>query len=155
MSARRLPALALAFVLLATLAPLALAQPGRPGQPFQPRQPAPVGPIGPNRPSSGSDADAAAGCAACGVFGVFGIVMLVLIVGSTVVWVLVAIWAARDASARGMDNSALWVVLILFTGLIGLIIYLVTRPQGELVLCQECGSKRLRESRRCPHCRAA
>ena len=154
MSARRIPALALAFVLLVTLSPLALAQPGRPGQPFQPRQPGPVGPFGPNRPSSSPNSDAA-GCAACGVFGVFGIVMLILIVGSTVVWVLVAIWAARDASARGMDNSALWVVLILFTGLIGLIIYLVSRPQGELVLCEECGNKRLRESRRCPHCRAA
>jgi hypothetical protein len=155
MSARRIPVLALAIMLLVSLAPLALAQPGRPGQPFQPRQPGPVGPFGPNRPSSQGDAEAAAGCAGCAAFGVFGVFMLVLVVGSTVVWILVAIWAARDASARGMDNSALWVVLILFTGLIGLIIYLVTRPQGELVLCEECGSKRLRESRRCPHCRAA
>jgi hypothetical protein len=154
MSARRLPILVLTFVLLATLAPLALAQPGRPGQPFQPRQPGPGGPIGPSRPSSSPNTDAA-GCAACGVAGVFGVLMIIIAVASTVVWVLVAIWAAKDAKARGMDNSALWVVLILFTGLIGLIIYLVTRPSGELVLCEECGSKRLRESRRCPHCRAA
>lgn len=152
MSARRIPTLALAFVLLLTLSPLALAQAGRPGQPFPPRQPGPVGPIGPNGPSSQNNADAMAGCAACGAFGV---IMLVVVGGSMVVWILVAIWAAKDAKARGLDNSALWVVLILFTGLIGLIIYLVTRPSGELVLCEECGSKRLSESRRCPHCRAA
>jgi hypothetical protein len=152
MSARRMPALALAFVFLVTLSPLALAQPGRPGQPFQPRQPGPVGPMGPNSPSSQSNADAMAGCAACGAFG---FIVLIIGGGSMVVWILVAIWAAKDATARGMDNGALWVVLILFTGLIGLIIYLVTRPPGELVLCEECGSKRLRESRRCPHCRAA
>ncbi len=97
-------------------------------------------------------ANDAAGCAACGVFGV---IMLVIGVGATIFWVFVAVWAAKDAKSRGMDNGALWVVLILFTGVIGLIIYIVSRPQGDLYSCEDCGKKRLRESRRCPHCRAA
>ncbi len=151
MSARRIPALALAFVLLVTLSPLALAQPGRPGQPFPPGRPSGQ----PNQPIGPSDAQKAGAAACGGVALFFAILMIGVSIVATVIWVFVAIWAAKDAKARGMDNSALWIVLILFTGLIGLIIYLVSRPSGELVLCEECGSKRLRESRRCPHCRAA
>ena len=83
------------------------------------------------------------------------IISLVVSVAAMVAWIFVAIWASKDAKSRGMDNSGMWVVLILFTGMIGLIIYIVSRPPGDLKTCRECGNKRLRESRRCPHCRAA
>ena len=34
-----------------------------------------------------------------------------------------------DAKKRGMDNAALWAILTFFTGLIGLIIYLLVRKK--------------------------
>jgi hypothetical protein len=147
------PTLRLLLVLLTlmTLSPLASAQPGRrPGAPFSPNRPGQ--PYQSGQPSGGSDV---AGCAACGVSAVFLIVALAISVVAMVVWIFIAIWAYKDATARGMDNGCLWLVLILFTGLIGLIIYLVSRPSGELKICRECGKKRLREARRCPHCRFA
>lgn len=62
------------------------------------------------------------------------------------------VWVARDAKARGMDSSVLWMLLVMFTGLVGLIIYLFARPQGNIITCQYCGNKRLQASIRCPHC---
>jgi hypothetical protein len=145
--------LALVLLVLLTLCPLVLAQPGRPGQPFPPNRPGQPGPI---RPGGPSDADTAAGCAACGSAFLFIIIASVVIsVLTTIAWVFVLIWVAKDARSRGMDNGAMWVILVLFTGVIGLIIYIVSRTQGELKTCRECGNKRLRASRRCPHCRAA
>lgn len=150
MPTRSLLRLTLVLLALMMLNPLALAQPRRPGDPFGPNRPGQ--PYQPGRTSSG---DEAAGCAACGVSAVILIVALGISIAAMVAWIFVAVWASKDAKSRGMDNSGMWVVLIMFTGMIGLIIYLVSRPQGDLKTCRECGNKRLRESRRCPHCRAA
>jgi hypothetical protein len=145
------------FVLLflSITCPLALAQPGRPGRPGQPGQPFQPGqPIRPGQQGP-SDADAAAAATACGGCGIAIVVIAVLVsLVTTVIWVFVLIWVAKDAKSRNVDNPALWVILVFFLGVIGLVIYVVARPQGELVRCRDCGNKRLRESRRCPHCRA-
>ena len=154
MSAHSLSRLALVLLALLTLCPLILAQPRQPGQPFPPNRPGQPGPIRPGQTPGGPN-DATAGCAACGGALVFILIIGVVSIAATVAWVFVAIWVSKDASSRGMDNGAMWVVLVLFTGFIGLIVYMVSRPQGELVTCQECGKKRLSESRRCPHCRDA
>jgi hypothetical protein len=108
-----------------------------------------VGPAG--RPSPGgspSGADAGA-CVGCGIFGIIFLFAIALSVG---IAIFLAVWISKDAKARGLDNPGMWVILVLFTGWIGLIIYLVTRPQGTLYLCPDCGQKRLERSRRCPHC---
>ena len=89
---------------------------------------------------------AATGCAACGT----GI--LILIVTLVAINIAILVWVARDAKSRGMDSSALWMLLVFFTHLIGLIIYLFSRPQGALVECQHCHNKRLAVSAKCPHC---
>jgi hypothetical protein len=60
-------------------------------------------------------------------------------------------WVAKDAKSRGMDG-AMWIFLILFTGILGLAIYLFARPQGSLVQCGNCGNNRLEASVKCPHC---
>ena len=91
-----------------------------------------------------SDEDAAAMGLACMVFAVVAIVAFV-------VNILLAIWVARDAKARG-ESAALWVIVFLFTGLIGLIIWLFARPQGIVVPCPHCSNKRLQASGQCPHC---
>ena len=43
-----------------------------------------------------------------------------------VIGIILAIWVYRDAQSRGM-NGALWLIITIFLGLIGLIIYLVVR----------------------------
>ncbi len=95
------------------------------------------------------DAEAGAACAVCGAgMGAMILVPIILFVLN----IVLLIWVARDAKARGMDNSVLWMALVLFTGFIGLIIYIFSRPQGELAQCPHCGNKRLRTSAKCPTC---
>jgi amino acid transporter len=85
---------------------------------------------------------------ACGCLGLFGLIM----VGIIALNIVLLIWVARDAKSRGMDNAVVWMILVMLTGIIGLIIYLFTRPQGNLVPCPQCGNKRLQVSAKCPHC---
>lgn len=41
--------------------------------------------------------------------------------------ILILVWVYKDAKKRGA-SGALWVIIVLFTGIIGLIIWLVVRP---------------------------
>jgi hypothetical protein len=94
-----------------------------------------------------SDAEGCAACAGCGT--VFIGIPIAFIALNIALLVLVA----RDARARGMDNAALWMILVLFTSVIGLIIYLFSRPQGNLIACAHCGNSRLEVSAICPTCK--
>ncbi|MGA3032879.1 MAG: hypothetical protein ABSD70_06325 [Terracidiphilus sp.] len=91
----------------------------------------------------------AAGCAACGTCG-GGVIFIAVAWIALIIALLV--WVARDAKARGMDSAILWMLLVLFVGPIGLVIYLFARPQGNMVPCPNCGNKRLQASVKCPHC---
>ncbi len=95
------------------------------------------------------DGAAAAGCLGCGSFFVF------LIVAVIALNIALLVWVARDAKARGMDSAVLWMILVMCTGLIGLLIYMFSRPQGNVVQCANCGNKRLQAGVKCPHCGAA
>lgn len=88
------------------------------------------------------------GPAACGCLGFLGFV----IIGAIVLNIALLVWVARDAKGRSMDNAILWMILVMFTGIIGLVIYLLARPQGNIVPCAHCGNKRLQVSAKCPHC---
>jgi uncharacterized membrane protein YhaH (DUF805 family) len=101
---------------------------------------------GANQPNS------AAGAAACGGCG---LVFATLILAVIAINIAILVWVARDSKARGMDNSVLWMVLVIFTGWIGLIIYILSRPTGALIECHNCKNKRLQTSVKCPHCGAA
>ena len=92
--------------------------------------------------------DDASPLAAYGCLGFFGVFMLAMLALN----IALLIWVARDAKSRGMDNSILWMILVMLTGLIGLIIYLCVRPQGNLVACAQCQNERLPVSAKCPHC---
>jgi len=50
-----------------------------------------------------------------------------------IISILIAVWVYRDAKSRGM-SGALWLIIVLIAGIIGLIIYLVVRndkvPEG-------------------------
>lgn len=91
--------------------------------------------------------DAGAAGALAGV-GCSCIIMLVALG----IQVAIAVWVYRDAKARGMDNAILLTVLTIFTGLLGLLIYILMRPKGNLVPCPSCSKKRLEGSAKCPHC---
>src|SRR3972149_6064275 len=58
-------------------------------------------------------------------FGFAGLICAIVI-ALFVVFVLIAIWVYRDAESRGM-NGALWLIVVILIGLVGLIIYLVVR----------------------------
>lgn len=55
--------------------------------------------------------------------------------------IVLAIWVYRDAKARGMDNALLLTIVTAITGLLGLVIYLLMRPKGNLLACPTCGQK--------------
>ncbi len=95
--------------------------------------------------TASDNASAAAGCALCSTFLLIPIALVVLDIA-------LLVWVARDAKARGMDSAVLWMLLVFFTSFIGLIIYILSRPQGNVIPCPNCGNKRLQASVRCPHC---
>lgn len=79
----------------------------------------------------------------------FGCVMVILLIVS---YLLMLIWVVRDCRARGIDGGVLWVLVIIVFHVIGLLIYLASRPQGQLAACPHCGNSKLIYSRVCPHC---
>ena len=87
----------------------------------------------------------AAGCALCGSLMFIPIAIIVLDIAMLV-------WVARDAKARGMDSAVIWMILVMFTSVLGLILYIFSRPQGNLIRCPSCGNQRLQASAKCPQC---
>ena len=65
-------------------------------------------------------------------FAIFGAWMMCMVV-MVIISILIAVWVYRDAKSRGM-SGALWLIIVLIAGIIGLIIYLVVRndkvPEG-------------------------
>lgn len=92
-----------------------------------------------------STAQSLAGCGVCSTILLIPIIIVALDIA-------LLVWVARDAKARGMDSSVLWMLLVFFTSFIGLIIYLLARPQGNVIPCSNCGNKRLQASVKCPNC---
>src|SRR5437660_4598835 len=54
------------------------------------------------------------------------------------IWIFLVVWVYKDSKARGMDNAVLLTIVTALTGLLGLIIYLLMRPKGNLVNCPHC-----------------
>jgi uncharacterized membrane protein YhaH (DUF805 family) len=96
--------------------------------------------------STADDAAALGACAACsGIAVLIPIAILALNIA-------LLVWVAKDAKSRGMDNAVVWMVLVMVTSLIGLVIYILSRPKGELVQCASCGNSKLQSAAKCPHC---
>lgn len=53
-------------------------------------------------------------------------IMIVVVVIFYVISILIAIWVYKDAKKRDM-NAVVWLLIVLLTGCIGCIIYLVVR----------------------------
>ena len=61
-----------------------------------------------------------------GLFGGMMIFLIVLPIIWFVIAIAVAIWVYKDAKKRDM-NAAVWLLIVLVTGCIGCIIYLIIR----------------------------
>ncbi|MEP6904098.1 MAG: hypothetical protein ABJA66_20435 [Actinomycetota bacterium] len=91
--------------------------------------------------------------AACGIVGVVLVVYLVIFLVVLAIGITVAViifkFIKKDAIARGDNPSKAWFALL---GLLGLLIYVLTRPQGNVMPCPSCGKSRMQGLPRCPHC---
>ena len=79
-------------------------------------------------------------------------ICLVICIIILILNIVFIVWLYKDAKNRGMHNPSLWVLLVLIIGIIGLIIYLLLRNQGDFVACKHCGGKMLKQAEKCPHC---
>ena len=70
-----------------------------------------------------------------------------------VVSILLAIWVIRDSRNRAEGFGFFWMLIIFPLNVIGLAIYLGSRPSGKLVGCENCDNPRLSYLVFCPHCR--
>lgn len=104
MSLQRLRPFALAFLMLLLCGTLALAQPANP-------------------PLTDEQANAVGGGAVVMVCVCWAIAVLV----GLAIQVAILVFVYKDAKKRGAEPM-LWLVLVFFTGLIGLIIWLIVRP---------------------------
>ena len=77
-----------------------------------------------------------------------------------IIAILIAIWVYRDAEKRD-SSGALWLIIVIFTGIIGLIIWLVVRPPiggkkkasaSSERRCPNCGRVIPDDARACPYC---
>jgi hypothetical protein len=93
-----------------------------------------------------TDAANTAGCLGCGVILLVPVAILILNI-------LLIVWVYKDAKARGMDTPVVWMLLVFFFSLIGLLIYILARTPGSLSPCPYCGQKRLMNGTPCPHCK--
>jgi len=62
-----------------------------------------------------------------------------------------ASWVYSDARSRGI-NPAPWAILTFMALIIGLPLYLLLRPKGDMTECPHCGKRRLESLGACPHC---
>ena len=97
----------------------------------------------------GDDAAGAAagalGCLGCSAFLMIPVVLLI-------VQIALLVWVAKDSKSRGMDNAVVWMIFVFLAPVIGLIVYVLSRPTGTLVKCASCGNMRLQVAAKCPHC---
>ena len=61
-----------------------------------------------------------------GIFAGIYMIMIVMVIIFYVISILIAIWVYKDAKKRDM-NATVWLLIVLLTGCIGCIIYLVVR----------------------------
>ena len=86
--------------------------------------------------------------AACGI----GIFLISILVALFVFNIVMLVWVTRDAKARGMGSPVVWMLVVFFLSIFGLLLYLLSRPKGKLARCSSCNNKRLEVSATCPHC---
>jgi hypothetical protein len=84
-----------------------------------------------------------------GVANVAGAVALVAFV---FLWILLPTWVYVDGTERGVRRARLFAFLTVISSLIGLVVYLISRPEdGKTLTCPACG-REVNGGAFCPHC---
>ncbi len=80
-----------------------------------------------------------------------------------IIWIAIGVWMYRDAEKRG-KSGALWLIIGLLFGIIGLIIWLIVRPpepsfyekkadtEKKDRICPGCGRSIPFDAKVCPYC---
>jgi hypothetical protein len=66
---------------------------------------------------------------------------------------IITFYVINDATNRGVSGPAAWGLFIMFFTIIGTIFYMIFRPEGDLVECENCMGRKLDILMECPHCR--
>jgi hypothetical protein len=67
-------------------------------------------------------------------------------------WILLPTWVYVDGTERGVRRARLYAFLTVISSLIGLVVYLISRPEdGKALTCPGCG-REVNGGTFCPHC---
>ena len=70
----------------------------------------------------------------------------------TFLWILLPTWVYVDGTERGVRRAWLFAFLTVISSLIGLVVYLIARPEdGKVLTCPGCG-REVNGGAFCPHC---
>jgi hypothetical protein len=70
----------------------------------------------------------------------------------TFLWILLPTWVYVDGTERGVRRAWLFAFLTVISSLIGLVVYLISRPEdGKSLACPGCG-REVNGGAFCPHC---
>jgi hypothetical protein len=64
---------------------------------------------------------------------------------------LQSVWVYQDTQKRGVRQD-LWLLLVMYFNVAGVLVYLWCRPRGRLAYCPRCRKELLAALKRCPHC---
>jgi hypothetical protein len=69
----------------------------------------------------------------------------------TFLWFLLPTWVYVDARERGVRRALLWSFLVLISVFVGLVVYLIARPEQTTLNCPSC-EREVNGGAYCPHC---
>ena len=94
-------------------------------------------------------------------FGMSFAICMLFVVIWFIIFIAIAIWVYKDAERRG-SSGALWLIIVILLGIIGIIIWLIVRPPigghpkqpgpGTGRMCPGCGRPIPMDAQICPYC---
>lgn len=66
-----------------------------------------------------------------GLFAATWGIIFVIICVTYVLWIALAVWIYKDAKNSKVENPALWAIIVLFFGLIGLLLYFLVGKKSN------------------------